>query len=387
MPAEPAARLADNVLRFCRALRAAGLPIGPGRGLDAARAAARVGVRRRDDFYWTLHASLVGRAEESPMFDLAFRAFWSPPGAPDPPEGAAPAADGAPSDPEPGARRIAEALRLSAGEAPTDGAIRDAASSASPRETLRKRDFDRMSAAEFALAQAAARALARRLAPLPTRRLRTDPRGARVDPRGALRAAARTGAPLPLPRRRRRRAPPPLVLLCDISGSMGRYSRVLLHFAHALARDDGVRVRAFVFGTRLTDVSRHLRGRDPDAALDAVATAVDDWSGGTRIGAALAAFNRGRPRGAAGRGAVVLLVTDGLDREAADGIAVEADRLRRSCRRLVWLNPLLRYAGFEPRAAGVRALLPHVDSHRPVHDLDSLAALADALAGERGALL
>ena len=155
----------------------------------------------------------------------------------------------------------------------------------------------------------------------------------------------------------------------------------------ALKADDGVRVRAFVFGTRLTDVSRHLRRRDPDAALDAVAAAVDDWSGGTRIGAALAAFNRGPSRGAAARGAVVLLVTDGLDREAAGGIAVEADCLRRSCRRLVWLNPLLRYAGFEPRAAGVRALLPHVDSHRPVHDLDSLAALADALAGERGALL
>ena len=382
-------RFADNLMRFCRVLRAAGLPVGPGRTLDAARAAAHVGVRRRDDFYWALHATLVGRRESEAVFDEAFHAFWTMPDLPEALDMAAAAPESAAPRPAPAARRVGEALRAPGRDDPPAEReiVFDSALTASAREVLRKRDFERMSAAEFALAREAAGALARRIAPLPTRRFRPDRRGESIDPRRTLRAQLRSGGALAPPARRRRaRRPPPLVLLCDISGSMGRYSRVLLHFAHALA-GRRERVHAFVFGTRLTAVTRHLRHRDPDAALDAVVEAVDDWSGGTRIGAALESFNRRWSRRVLGQGAVALLVTDGLDRDAGAGLAAAADRLRRSCRRLIWLNPLLRYEAFEPRAAGVRVLLPRVDSHLPTHDLDSVAALAEALGGARGGLL
>lgn len=387
MNAAGAGRFADNVVHFCRVLRAAGLPVGPGRTLDAARAVACAGLRRRDDVYWALHASLVSRRDEQPVFDRAFHAFWN---LPDPEiDALAPAARPL-ARAAPGARRVDEAMRASSARddtPPESETVFDAALTASAREVLRKRDFERMSRAEFALARAAARALARRVAPVPTRRFRADPRGARIDPRRTLRAALRGGgASIPLARRRRAVRPPPLVLLCDISGSMGRYSRILLHFAHALGAERE-RVHAFVFGTRLTNATRHLRRRDPDAALDAVVEAVEDWSGGTRIGAALDSFNRDWARRVLGQGALVLLVSDGLDRGPGADLGAAARRLRRSCRRLVWLNPLLRYEAFEPKAAGVRALLPHVDSHRPVHDLDSLEALAAALGGARGALL
>ena len=371
-------------MHFCRALRAAGLPVGAGRTIDAARAVARAGLRRRDDFYWTLHASLVDRRDRKPVFDRVFQAFWGMPALMDALAGGAPAPDAAARAPEPGARRASDALRAAAGngaEAPSERIVFDAAMTASAREVLQKQDFERMSAEEFAQARRAAREIALRIAPAPTRRFRADDRGPRIDARRTLRAAARRGGEIALlARRRRALAPPPLVALCDISGSMGRYSRLLLHFVHALA-NDRARVRAFVFGTRLTNISRHLRRRDPDAALDAVAGAVEDWSGGTRIGAALETFNRDWSRRVLGRGAIVLLITDGLDRGAGAGLAAAMDRLRRSCRRLVWLNPLLRYEGFEPRASGVRVMLPRVDSHRPVHNLDSLEALAAALAG------
>ena len=385
-----AGRLADNILHFCRLLRAAGLPVGPGRALDAARAAALAGVRRRDDLYWTLHASLVARRDCKPVFDRAFDAFWGLPESADAQDAtAAPLTADRVERAAAGQRRVDEAMRLRGPEEPPENRlVADATATASAREALRKRDFEPMRAAEFAEAQEAARALARRIAPMSTRRFRVDRRGARLDPRATMRASARRGGtPVPPLRRRCRVAAPPLVLLCDISGSMGRYSRVLLHFAHALAAGDGARVHAFVFGTRLTDITRRLRGRDPDAALDAVVGAVDDWSGGTRIGAALETFNRCWSRRVLGRGARVLLVSDGLDREAGAGLAAAADRLRRSCRRLVWLNPLLRYEAFEPKAAGVRALLPRVDLHLPAHDLHSLDALARSLGDRRGALL
>ncbi len=382
-----AGRLTDNVVHFCRTLRTAGLAVGPGRTLDAARAVARAGVRRRDDFYWTLHSCLVSRRDQKPVFDQAFHAFWTMPDLLDRLDGAAPPSEAREERPAPGARRVYEAMRTG-GRAAATGAdtVGDAALTASAREVLRKRDFERMSAAELALARRAVRALAQRIAAVPTRRFRADRQGERLDRRRALRAQLRGGALAPPPRRRRATAPPPLVVLCDISGSMDRYSRLLLHFTHALA-NDRARVHGFVFGTRLTNITRHLRHRDADAALDSVVDAVEDWSGGTRIGAALAAFNRDWSRRVLGQGALVLLISDGLDRDAGDGLAAAADRLHRSCRRLIWLNPLLRYDAFEPKAAGIRAMLPHVDSHRPVHNLDSLASLAAALGGQRGTLL
>ncbi|HSN90631.1 MAG TPA: VWA domain-containing protein [Anaeromyxobacteraceae bacterium] len=376
--------LASNVVHFARALRAAGLPVGTGRVKDALDAVSEVGLAR-EDFYWALHATLVSRADHRPVFDEAFRLFWRPPGAPAiPSPGPLEAAARSPErERAQVTRRVAEAL---AGLRPPPPAVPgrteiDAFLAWSDREALRTKDFEQMSAEELREAERAISALRLPLRDVPTRRLAPDPRGDRIDPRATLRAALRAGsAAIPLRFRSAARRPPAVVLLCDVSGSMSRYARILLRFAHALARDRP-RVHAFTFGTRLTPVTRWLRGRDPDQALAAVGRTVKDWDGGTRIGACLREFNLAWSRRLLAQGAVVLLVTDGLDRDDARGLAAETARLRRSCRRLVWLNPLLRYAGFEPRAAGIRAMLPNVDDFRPVHDLESLAQLARALGG------
>jgi uncharacterized protein with von Willebrand factor type A (vWA) domain len=381
--------LAAHVVRFSRTLRAAGLPIGPGRVLDAVSAAAEVGLARRDDLYWALHAVLVSRPEHHALFDEAFRILWREPGAiPAAAAALLPQAGGSPERRE-ASRRLAEAL--AGREAPARERPRDATGvnvflAWSSREALRTKDFEQMSAEELRDAEAAVATLRLPVREVPARRLRPDARGARVDPRTTLRAALRGDrALIPLRWRAATTRPPAVVALCDVSGSMARYSRMLLRFLHALTRERG-RVHSFTFATRLTPVTRWLRNRDPDAALAAIGTAVKDWEGGTRIGAALREFNVRWSRRLLGQGAVVILVTDGLDRDDAAGLAEEAERLRRSCDRLVWLNPLLRYAGFEPRAAGIRALLPHVDELRPVHSLESLAQLAGALSTARGPL-
>jgi uncharacterized protein with von Willebrand factor type A (vWA) domain len=240
-------------------------------------------------------------------------------------------------------------------------------------------DFENMSAEELAEAKAVIARMRLPIMEVPTRRHAGDPRGSRIDMRATLRAALRAGPGIiPLRRKRRRTRHPPLVVLCDISGSMSRYSRMLLHFLHAVTNDRD-RVFTFVFGTRLTNITRYLRQRDVDVALDKVAEAVEDWSGGTRIGLSLSEFNRRWSRRVLGQGALVLLISDGLDRDSGTGLAAEVDRLHRSCRRLIWLNPLLRYEGFEPKSLGVKAILPHVDEFRTVHSLQSLQDLADAL--------
>ena len=177
---------------------------------------------------------------------------------------------------------------------------------------------------------------------------------------------------------------PPIVAICDISGSMSDYTRVFLHFLHALGEERG-RVHTFLFGTRLTNVTRSLRHKDPDEALAACTAHVEDWSGGTRIGATLHEFNRLWSRRVLGQGASVLLFTDGLERDGSEELGREMERLHKSCRRLIWLNPLLRYDRFEPRAQGIRAILPHVDEFRPVHNLASIADLVGALSGQAGA--
>jgi uncharacterized protein with von Willebrand factor type A (vWA) domain len=381
--------LADNVMHFCRTLRAAGMPVGPGKVIDALDAVARTGLRRRDDFYWALHASLVNRRDQHELFDACFHAFWRAPDLLDRLAGLGLPEIVRMEKAPPAARRAAEALRGGRGEgserAPETREV-DAALTASGAEVLQKIDFDRMTAEEVALAKQAMRGLALGLQPVPTRRFEAHPRGARVDARRTLRAALRGhGEAIPLVRRRRLRRPPPIVVLCDISGSMGRYSRMLLHFLHALANDRD-RVHVFVFGTRLTNITRRLRQRDVDVALDAVVEAVEDWSGGTRIGDCLRDFNHAWSRRVLGQGAIVLLISDGLDRGLGADLGREMERLHRSCRRLIWLNPLLRYEGFEPKALGVRAIMPHVDEFRPVHNLESLAALAEALSAPERAL-
>ena len=371
---------------FARTLRAAGLPIGSGAVLDALHAVEALGVARRDDFYWALHAVFVRRAEQRPLFDEAFHVFWRNPkllervaGLPPPPMHVAPQGDAKPLG-----RRLGEALfagkERDARTRETENDIElDATLTWSDREVLRARDFEQMSAAELAAAKAAIARMRLAIAPAPTRRFRPHPRGTCVDMRTTLRRSLRLGSgAVLLARRRRRRRPAPIVVLCDISGSMSRYSRVLLHFAHALARDR-TRVHSFAFGTRLTNITRQLRDRDVDTALERAGAEVTDWDGGTRIGRCLGAFNREWSRRVCGQGAVVLLITDGLDRDVGEGLPPQVERLRKSCRRLVWLNPLLRYEGFEPKAAGMRALAPHVDELRPVHNLESLEDLCKAL--------
>lgn len=377
-------QLAARVMHFARALRGAGLPIGPGRVLDAVEAAAEVGLARRADFYWALHAVLVSRVEQHPLFDEAFRIFWRDDPLPGGLELLLPRAQVPPRERPPVTRRLAEALPQPRGEralVPSRRIEVDAVLDWSDREALRTKDFDQMSAAEVREAERAIERLRLPVREVPTRRFRADPRGERVDPRASLRAALRAGCDaIPLRFRTLARRPPVVVALCDVSGSMARYARMLLRFLHALARDRP-HVHAFTFGTRLTAVSRQLRHRDVDQALAAVGQAVQDWEGGTRIGEAIREFNLRWARRLLSQGAIVLLFTDGLDRGDTALLAAETERLRRACRRLVWLNPLLRFDGFEPLAAGVRAMLPNVDELRPVHDLASLSQLAEALSG------
>jgi uncharacterized protein with von Willebrand factor type A (vWA) domain len=378
-------RLLENLMYFGRALRAAGLPVGPGKVLAAVEAVQAVGIADRSDFYWALHAVFVNRRDQRELFDQAFHVFWRNPqllekmmGLLLPEMRSADAPKG-----EEMSRRLAEALHPeqeeAPGERPREKEIElDAAMTFSDREILQQMDFERMSAEEIARAKQLIQRMQMPLRDVATRRFKPDPRGARADMRATLRAALRSGGLLALKRKSRRTRPPPLVILCDISGSMSRYSRLFLHFMHAVTNDRD-RVYTFLFGTRLTNVTRFLRYRDVDIALDKVASIVEDWSGGTRIGQCLAEFNRRWSRRVLAQGAVVLFITDGLDRDAGAGLGPEMDRLHKSCRRLIWLNPLLRYEGFAPRSLGMRAILPYVDEFRPVHNLESLGELVSAL--------
>ena len=387
--AEPSvmmSKLAENVVHFTRLLRGAGLRLGPASGLEALAAAAAVDVLQRDELYWALHAVLVKRPEDFELFDQAFRLFWR-----DPLGAEAALAQLLPHIRVPRAqtisRRVAEAWHPpSASTKPVPEKIEfDAALTFSPDEVFRTRDFDQMSAEELARAKRIVARMARALRPVRTRRFAPDPHGAAIDLARTARDSFKTFGDLaPLRFRSRVSHPPPLAVLCDISGSMGRYSEVMLHFLHALLddRDAGSRIHAFLFATRLTNVTRILQRRDVDEALARCGREVQDWSGGTRLRTCLHEFNRRWSRRVLGHGAVVLLVTDGLDRDPEPGLAAEAERLHKSCRRLIWLNPLLRWEGFQPKALGVRALLPNVDEHRPVHNLESLEALGRAL-GER----
>ncbi|MBI3436279.1 MAG: VWA domain-containing protein [Proteobacteria bacterium] len=383
-------RLAENILYFARALRAAGMPVGAGNVLDAIAAVDAAGVGAKDDFYWTLHAVLVKRHEHSLIFDQAFRIFFRKRGyvdqlmallAAQAPGGPAPA-------PPPAATRVQEALFAGLGHKDAQQereAELDARFTVSDQEVLRNKDFAQMTTAEIAAAAAAMRRLALPLNEIRTRRLAPHARGHMVDIRRTLRASLKAGgAVIDLKYLGPRMRTPPIVALLDISGSMSDYTRLFLHFLHALtaARRN---VHSFLFGTRLTNVTRSLKAKDPDEALDACSAHVVDWSGGTRIATSLHAFNKLWSRRVLTQGAIVLLFTDGLERDADDTLAFEIDRLHRSCRRLIWLNPLLRFDGFEARARGIKTLLPHVDEFRPIHNLSSIADLVRALSGAQRA--
>lgn len=380
-------RLADNIAYFARALRQAGLPVGPGAVLDALAAveAARIGTR--EDFYWTLHAVFVKRHEHSILFDQAFRIFWR--------RRAliekliaqmSPIAPGGPEEkkPQAGALRVAEALATPRQEPPKPVETTEfsARLTVSDREVLKAKDFAQMSAAEIARAKRLIAEMALPHDEVTTRRFLPDPRGRRIDPRRTFRRSLRGGgAAIDLAYRSAAVRHAPVVALVDISGSMAEYSRLFLHFLHAIA-EKRRRVHSFVFATRLTNISRELASRDPDEALARASKRVQDWEGGTRIAHALHDFNRHWSRRVLGQGAIVLLFTDGLEREVTRELTFEMDRLKRSCRRLIWLNPLLRFDAFEARAAGIRAMLPHVDEFRPIHSLASMEQLCRALSGE-----
>ena len=383
----PGGKLAENIVHFGRVLRTSGLPVGPGRVVEAVRAVEAVGIARRDDFYWALFSVFVNRRDQRELFDQAFHIFWRNPRLLERMLSVLLPSFRAPAERESlPPRRLADALtpgRGDARDAPAEREVElDARLTYSHDEVLRAMDFDSMSSAELAEAKAEVAGMRLRIMRVPTRRFAPSGRGPRIDMRATFRAGLRSGADvIPLRRRARVRRRPPLVILCDISGSMGRYSRMLLHFMHAVTNDRD-RVHTFVFGTRLTNITHHLRQRDVDLAVEKVGEAVADWSGGTRIGTCLREFNHHWSRRVLGQGAVVLLISDGLDRDAGEGLGREADRLHRSCRRLIWLNPLLRYAEFEPKSLGVAAILPHVDEFRPVHNIDSLTDLAAALAAD-----
>ncbi|WP_439616869.1 vWA domain-containing protein [Shinella sp.] len=379
-------RLADNIVFFARVLRKAGLRIGPAAVTDAIEAVQAIGIGDREEFYTALHATLVKRHEDDAVFDEAFRLFWR----------ARDLVGKMIALMSPVVTRHEEREKRKAGETRVSDALFgrqeqrlrdepdieiDARFTASGSEVLRRTDFAQMTAAELAEAKRAISNLVLPMDEVRTRRFRRSTRPVAIDARATMRHAMRTGGALILPRHREpKTVHPPLVVLADISGSMSQYTRIFLHFLHALA-DHRRRMHAFLFGTRLSNVTRPMRHRDPDLAVEACSQTVSDWSGGTRIGETLKEFNRLWSRRVLGQGAVVLLITDGLEREGIELLETEMDRLHRSCRRLIWLNPLLRFEGFEARARGVRAMLPHVDDLRPVHNLDAMADLVAALSG------
>jgi uncharacterized protein with von Willebrand factor type A (vWA) domain len=387
-PSAAAGQLAGNVMHFARVLRAAGLPVGPDRVIDALHALEITGIERRDDFYWTLASVFLDRHDRLPLFDEAFRMFWRDPEFAGrmlrmpPVQGRIP-----PGKREPEiSQRLAQALfsqREHHGAPPFERITFDASLTFSARESLQAMDFESMSKEELAAARAALARLKLRLPEIRTRRYTPHARGERIDPRASLRASLRVGgATIPLKRRSVIRRAPPLVVLADVSGSMNRYTRMFLHFLHATINDRS-RVHGLTFGTRLTSITRHLQYRDPDVALGKVSRAVKDWSGGTRIGACLKEFNHKWSRRLLAQGAVVLLISDGLDCDSAADLARQMERLRKSCHRLIWLNPLLRYAAFEAKPAGIQAMLPYVDDFLPAHNIQSLMDLARVLGTQR----
>lgn len=402
-------RLAGNITHFARALRRAGLPIGPGRVIDAIRAVEVAGFTEKRDFYWTLHACFVNRPEHARIFAQLFRLYWRDPRYLEHMMAAMlPAIRGVQEE------RPAQAAEKRAAEALLDGAEAppkdeddnpkeeetvieiDASLTMSASERLKTLDFELMSLAEVAEAKRMLARLSLPIKPLPSRRSSPSFGSGRVDAARSLRAALRRGGEMDvLALKKPKPRWPNLVVLCDISGSMSQYSRIILHFLHAVANERGAgwaQVHAFTFGTQLTNITRHLRTRDVDAALKAAGAEAQDWEGGTRIGQSIETFNRDWSRRVLGQGAVVLLITDGLDRDDPDALARQMQRLHLSARRVIWLNPLLRWDGFAPKAAGIRAMLPHVDSFRAGHSIESLEALAAAISkpddvGEKARLM
>jgi len=394
MSAVAEGRLEQNVVYFCRALRRAGVAVGPAQTLDAIRAVEAAGFTRRGDFYTILRACLITRMEHLDVFDRLFHMFWRDPEFLDKMMSMM-----LPALQRESEAKAAKAARKRAAESLVEGApqaavpreqdeelVVDAQFTTSASERLKAMDFEQMSNTEMAEAKAALTRMSLPIKPLQSRRLRPKTLGRQVDARATFRQMMRQGGEITrLPRKAPKLRNPDLVALCDISGSCSVYARMFMHFLHSVSRAKGAgwaKVHGFTFGTRLTNITRNLNLRDPDAALEAVGQQAQDWDGGTRIGASLAEFNRHWSRRVLSRGAVVLLITDGLERDGLEELARQAERLQLSAKQVIWLNPLLRWDGFSPLAQGIRTLLPLVDSFHSCHNLDSLNDLATALSGD-----
>jgi uncharacterized protein with von Willebrand factor type A (vWA) domain len=391
-----------RIIDFTRLLWELGFDIGPGRVVELAESLSLINIASQDELYTLLKVSLVSKHEQQIIFDLAFAYFWRSPNANAAPhlEAQLEAAAQRRSLAMPEHRRQESDQRVARSALEPDQLQRHPASrlndARKPRpreddddiersetwssdEVLRRKDFEQFSYEELQEARELIAKMRWRLGERRTRRLRSSRHGRQLDLRQTLRRSLRTdGEPIILARRRPRMKPRPLIILCDISGSMALYSRLLLHFVHTVS--NGLQnVETFLFGTRLTRITRYLARRDVDDAIAHVTRNVQDWSGGTRIGDSLRTFNRQWLRRVLGRGAVVLIISDGWDRGDVTVLAEEMARLHRNCHRLIWLNPLLGHEDYRPVTAGMRAALPYIDAFLPANNLDSLFALGHAL--------
>jgi uncharacterized protein len=380
--APPGQALIERLLEFGRTLRRLGLDVHTGRMLDVVEALASVDLARRDDVFHVCRALLVHRHEDLEAFDRAFDAFWDTAFQPVGRDAAGAESDKGHRDAPPAGRKPTGLLETQTDQAAAEAGKDEIEVPAwSDAESLAKKDFAEFSESELAAARAAIERLEWQPGLRRTRRW-VPGRGSRLDLRRAIARSVRTGGDMVrLPRRVRRLRPRPIVLLCDVSGSMEVYARLLVHFAHALSRRHR-RVEAFLFATRVTRITRQLRASRIDEAVRSVSKAVPDWSGGTRIGASLEEFQRRWGRRALARAPVVLLVSDGWDRGEADVLEAAVARLHRSSHRLIWLNPLIGTQDYQPLTRGLVAALPHVDDFLPVRSLRDIADLAAAL--ERG---
>jgi uncharacterized protein with von Willebrand factor type A (vWA) domain len=390
-------RLLAEAVGFGRALRAAGLAVDLGAAIDFARALGLVDVGQRAIVRDAGAAVFVRRRDDREVYDRIFDLFWRRRGRRLPASrlaGVAPDAEREEGEPgaadEAGEGREATMTELArmgiqvAADADEGGEVEGVTISPdaySRGEVLRHRDFDRMTAAELRDAERFVDLLRPRLERRKTRRHELHPHGRRLAPRAMFRRNLATGELTEWVWRRQIRQPRQLVVLCDISGSMERHSRLLLRFVQALARTNEVRTESFVFGTRLTRVTRLLRDRDRDRALERVADSVNDWAGGTRIGESFREFNHRWARRTLRTSGVVIVVSDGWDRGDPALVAAETARLRRNCHRLVWLNPLASAPGYQPLAAGMKAAYPYIDDFLPAGTIGSLERLGEVLAG------
>jgi uncharacterized protein with von Willebrand factor type A (vWA) domain len=380
-------KLLHNLLLFGRLLRGLGLDINPGRMMDLIRALDSIDIMNKGDFYFASRGLLIHKKSDIPNFDLAFELFWQKPRGDTEirlESGMLPIREKKKPTVVPPPLKPSHTENLSNNNADNSNEdkppVLEATMTYSTRELLRKKDFSEMTGEELEAIKLLMQNLSLRLGSRKTRRRRPGDRE-RLDLRRSLRKSLRHGGEiLQWAKRERKSKPRPIIVIADISGSMERYTRLLLHFIYGMAQDRHHPLEAFVFSTRLTRITNQLKGRQIEAALGEVSRSVHDWAGGTRTGESLKTFNFIWGRRVLGRGAVVLLISDGWDRGSIDLLEKEMERLQRSCSRTIWLNPLLGSPVYKPLTRGIQTALPYVDDFLPVHNLASLEDLAQHLA-------